>query len=277
MALLDVKVTAGYKKSVVLEDVSFELGEGEMLGLVGSSGAGKSTLLLAILGLLESRNGWVTGTVTLEGTELTNISQSSLRKLRGKLMALVPQSPLSALSPVLRIGTHLREAWLAHETCSDLRMTLRIEEVMDSVGLPATNEFLRRRPLEISVGQAQRVLIAMAMLHKPKLLIADEPTSALDPVSRMEILNLLNGLSASNGTSILYISHDILSVISLCSRIAVLERGRIVDDRPVLSMAESRQEVMKELLKSLPVPLDLLLQQKALNSIAPAALVQRFA
>ncbi len=261
--LLEVNLRAGYRSQPVLDDLSFSLDRGERLGLIGVSGAGKSTVLLAILGLLPGKNGWLRGSVTLEQQELTALSQSRMRSIRGRSIALIPQSPAGALSPVLSLATHFREAWRAHEEGSEGKMRLRIEEVLSSVRMPAHPEFLRRRSTEISVGQAQRVLIALAMLHRPKLIIADEPTSALDPVSRTEILNLLAEVTGPGRASLLYVSHDMLSVLRLCGRIAVLEGGKITETLSPAEIALSQSPTARRLLESLPVPLDLLLEHWA--------------
>jgi peptide/nickel transport system ATP-binding protein len=264
--LLEVSIHAGYRDHAVLEDVSFSLKHGERLGLVGVSGSGKSTLLLAILGLLQGKNGWVKGSVKLGGSvkleqqELTTLSQSRLRAIRGRSIALIPQSPAGALSPVLTLAAHFREAWRAHEDGDQAQMKLRIEEVLSSVRMPCHPDFLRRRATEISVGQAQRVLIALAILHRPKLIIADEPTSALDPVSRMEILDLLAELSGPGEAGLLYVSHDILSVLRLCGHIAVLESGHITEVVSPAEIARSQSQAARRLLESLPVPLELLLE-----------------
>ena len=265
--LLDVSIRAGYGKQTVLHDLTFHLDHGERLGLVGVSGAGKSTLLLAILGLLASKNGWVQGSVQLQQQELTTLPQSHLRRLRGRSIALIPQSPSSALSPVLSLAAHFREAWRAHEEGNEVKMKLRMEEVLSSVRMPCHPEFLRRRSTEISVGQAQRVLIALAILHRPKLIIADEPTSALDPVSRAEILQLLAELTGAGEAALLYVSHDILSVLRLCGRIAVLEGGHIAETVSPADLARSQSQAAKHLLESLPVPLELLLQHWALSPL----------
>jgi peptide/nickel transport system ATP-binding protein len=262
--LLEVNIRAGYKKDLVLDDLSFSMEHGQSLGLVGTSGAGKSTLLLAILGLLGGKNGWVSGSVKLEQQELTGLRQARLRMIRGRTVALIPQSPSSALSPALRLGTHFREAWRAHEDENETKMKIRTQEVLHSVQMQSDADFLRRRSSEISVGQAQRLLIALALLHHPKLIIADEPTSALDPVSRMEILQLLADLTGPGRSALLYVSHDILSVLRLCGQIAVLDGGRIVEIVAARDIARSRSHAAMHLLKSLPVPLELLLEHWAI-------------
>jgi ABC-type glutathione transport system ATPase component len=266
--LLEVSIRAGYRKHAVLEQVTFSVHHGERLGLVGVSGAGKSTLLLAILGLLTVKNGWLRGSVKLEQQELTALSQSRLRVIRGRSIALIPQSPSNALSPVLPLAAHFREVWRAHEEENDAKMKLRMEEVLGSVRMPSHPDFLRRRPAEISVGQAQRLLIALAIMHGPKLIIADEPTSALDPVCRKEILELLAQLTGPDEAALLYVSHDILSVLRLCDRIAVLDGGHIVETMSPAEIAQSKSQAAMHLLESLPVALELLLEHWALSPIA---------
>jgi len=157
------------------------------------------------------------------------LSERAMRELRGRRIALVLQSPLSALNPALRIGTQLKEAWRAHSGSGREACHRAIAEALASVSLHEGEAFLRRFPSEVSVGQAQRVLIAMAILHRPSLLIADEPTSALDAITQAEVLALFGSLNRKLGTAVLYISHDLLSVAALCHRIAILEAGEIVE------------------------------------------------
>lgn len=227
---LSVSLTVSYRnKPEVLKSVSLEMEQGEVLGLIGQSGSGKSTLALAILRLLDMKGGRVSGIVTLQGRDLLKLKEREMRKLRGSEIGLVLQSPLSSLNPALRIGTQLVEAWKAHASGPKDEALRRIKEALAHVSLPNEEEFLRRFPSQLSVGQAQRVLIAMAVLHRPALLIADEPTSALDVITQAEILQLFRKLNRELGTAILYISHDLLSVASICDRIAILNAGQIAE------------------------------------------------
>jgi len=257
--LLRVNLEAGYAGKPVLRDICFELERGEVLGLVGTSGAGKSTLVLSLLGLLPWRGGRVTGEVVLEGENLLALSERKLRDLRGRKVALIPQSPMSALNSAISLQSHFNEAWKAHRKSGHAEFEKRVRELLLEVQLPTDAKFLRRRPSEISVGQAQRVLIALALLHQPALIVADEPTSALDPVTQTQIVGLLKKLNRSHGVTLLYISHDLISVMQLADRIAVLNAGRIVECLPVDQLSEARHEATLALLKTLPAPPNVLL------------------
>jgi ABC-type dipeptide/oligopeptide/nickel transport system ATPase component len=216
----------------VLRDVSLAIQPGEILGLVGQSGSGKSTISLAILRLLHLKGGTASGNLLFKGEDLSAKSESQMRSLRGREISIVLQSPLSSLNPALRIGSQLSEAWRAHATGTCDECATAISNALSSVSLPNDPDFLRRRPAQLSVGQAQRVIIAMAILHHPSLLIADEATSALDTITQSEILSLFARLNRELGMGILYISHDLLSVAALCHRIAILNAGEIVECGP---------------------------------------------
>ena len=228
--LLSAKISARYgNKPEVLRDVELEIRRGEVLGLIGQSGSGKSTLAMAILGLLDRKRVNAQGSIRFGETDLLTLREKSMRELRGQKIALVLQSPLSALNPVLKIRTQLREAWRAHAsgTASDCDRAIR--SALDSVSLPSGDDFLAKHPAQMSVGQAQRVLIAMAVMHRPALLIADEATSALDVITQSEILELFRELNRTSGMAILYISHDLASVAGICDRVAILHQGEIVE------------------------------------------------
>lgn len=261
--MLRVRLTAGYGKRTVLEDVELELSAGDCVGLVGTSGAGKSTLVLALLGLLPWRRGWARGEVLLRGRNLLALSEREARAVRGKEIALVPQSPLSALNPALNLRTQFREAWKAHQPRTP-GLRPRLAELMERVHLPPDEAFLDRKPGEISVGQAQRVVLALALLHRPALLVADEPTSALDPATQAEILRLLRSIREEERTTLLYISHDVLSILQLCDRVAMLERGHIVTSRPVAALSRpGLHPSLLALLNTLPVPFELVTSRGA--------------
>ena len=228
--LLSTRLSVSYQgKPCVLRDIALDVRRGEILGLVGQSGSGKSTLALAILGLLDGKRAKTEGSVEFQGRDLLKLPERDLRKIRGRSLGLILQSPLSALNPALKIRTQLKEAWGAHATGTSADCEAAIRSSLASVSLPADEEFLRRYPSQLSVGQAQRVLIAMTIMHHPALLIADEATSALDVITQSEILALFAKLNRGTGMAILYISHDLPSVAGICHRIAILQEAQIVE------------------------------------------------
>jgi peptide/nickel transport system ATP-binding protein len=232
--LLAVDISVDYPaKSGVLRSVRFLLHSGEIMGLIGLSGSGKSTIALAVLRLLELRGGTMRGSILFAGRELTACREWEMRALRGSEIALVMQSPMSALNPALRIETQMREAWRAHRPEPWRSARAYARQLLTDMGLPDDESFLRCYPRQLSVGQAQRVVIAMAVMHRPKLLVADEPTSALDAISQVEILELFRRLNREIGMAILYVSHDLESVLSLCQTVGVLQQGRLVESGPV--------------------------------------------
>ena len=181
-------------------------------------------------------------------------TERGMRGIRGKDIALVLQSPLSSLNPALRIQTQLSEAWAAHATGNADACLVAVRNAIASVSLPADEQFLRRYPSQLSVGQAQRVLIAMAILHRPALLIADEPTSALDAITQSEILALFAKLNRQLNMAILYISHDLLSVATICDRIAILNEGEIVECATAEQIISSPSDpYTQRLIRSLPL------------------------
>jgi len=256
-ALLSLRLDAGYPgKPAVLHNLSLEVRRGEILGLVGRSGCGKSTLALAILHLLNLKRGHLSGSIRFNGADLLCASEREMRQLRGKEIGLVLQSPISSLNPALRIGTQLKEAWRVHRTGSREECRRAVLDALENVSLPEAESYLDRYPSEVSVGQAQRILIAMAILHRPVLLIADEPTSALDLITQAEILQLFARLSRKLAMSILYISHDLLSVATISHRVAVMEQGEIVECRDTRDIFTTPQHPYTcRLIQSLPMPL----------------------
>lgn len=237
-SLLNLELSVAYAgRGRVLEGLRLQVNSGESVGLAGQSGTGKSTLSLAMLGLLDRKRATVTGRALFRGQDLLTMPYGELRKVRGRHIGYIPQSPLSSLNPVLRVSDHFREAWQAHQP----RQTAWREaacRTLRAVSLPDDEAFLRLYPRQLSVGLGQRVLIGLAILHEPELLIADEPTSALDLVTRAEILALLRRLNEERRVAILHISHDLHALATSCQRLAVMAEGRIVEEgntRSVLS------------------------------------------
>lgn len=269
--LLSMRVSVDYRnRCSVLDEVSLQIERGEILGLVGQSGSGKSTLALALLRLLHLKGGTVRGQIRFQGQEILAMKESQLRAMRGREISIVLQSPLTSLNPALKIGTQMREAWRAHASGGAPQCLAAIQAALSSVSLPCDEEFLRRRSSQLSVGQAQRVIIAMAILHRPALLIADEATSALDTITQAEILSLFARLNRELNVAILYISHDLLSVAALCHRIAILNQGRIVEaGSPRRIFGSPQHEYTRRLVAALPInplPLNPLLDAQQFDS-----------
>lgn len=276
--LMQVRLQANYGKRCVLQDVHFDLCAGEALGMVGTSGAGKTTLVMALLGLLAWRGGKATGEVLINGINLLTMPAHDARRMRGKQISLIPQSPMTALNAAVSLRSHFEEAWRAHESTGSKALEARLRQLMEEVQLPTEDaSFLLRKPGQISVGQAQRILIALALLHRPSILIADEPTSALDPVTQSEIIKLLSQLNRRNGTALLYISHDLVSVLQLCDRLAVLDSGVIAECLQVTQIDQARHPATLSLLRALPVPVQVLLsfRNTDMDSFKPARAAER--
>jgi ABC-type dipeptide/oligopeptide/nickel transport system ATPase component len=247
--LLHLRISVDYpNRAGVLRDFSLAVNAGEIVGLAGPSGEGKSTVALAILGLLARRGAQCTGEIVFENRDLLRCKERELRRVRGQSIALVPQSPVAALNPHVRLARQIEEAWRAHQRGGpDAAALLR------SVSLPEDPAFLKQYPRSLSVGMAQRFVIALAILHRPALLIADESTSALDTVTQAEILALFARLRQEYGLAILYISHDLASVAALCDRAAILKNGRVVEDAPVTDIFENpRHAFTRQLIAAIP-------------------------
>jgi ABC-type glutathione transport system ATPase component len=233
--LLSLRLSVSYGKHPVLRELSLDVQKGEILGIVGRSGCGKSTLALAITRLL-GRQASVSGQILYNGRDLTSCSEREMRSLRGKEIALVLQAAASALNPYLRIGAQMKEAWLAHARGKWPDRVPDVLKLLRELDLEPAEPLLDRYPSQISIGQAQRVLIATALLHQPKLLILDEPTSALDYLARAEVQSTVKRINSHMGVTVLYISHDLTAVAGICGRVAVLESGSIVETAPPVQL-----------------------------------------
>jgi peptide/nickel transport system ATP-binding protein len=212
-----------------LRGIDFAVGRGEAVGLVGESGCGKSVTWLAALGLLPP-SARITGSVTLDGQELLGAGQAVLDQVRGGRIAMIFQDPASALNPIQRVGRQVEEALRRHRDLPDPRAESR--RLFDLVGIPDARRRLDSYPHELSGGQNQRVMIAMALAGQPDLLVADEPTTALDATIQAQILDLLRRLQAELGMALVLISHDLGVVADICTRVGVMYAGRIVEQAP---------------------------------------------
>jgi peptide/nickel transport system ATP-binding protein len=222
-----------------VDDVSFSVERGEVLGLVGESGSGKTMTGLSIIGVLDPPGRIVAGSIRLDGEELVGRSEDELRRHRGRKVAMIFQDPMMTLNPVLRIDTQMTEAITAHERVSRRAARARARAALAAVGVAAANERLRAYPHQLSGGLRQRVAIAIALLHRPPLLIADEPTTALDVTIQSQILAEVQALCADYGTALIWITHDLAVVSSLADRIAVMYAGRIVEEGPAEAVLAS--------------------------------------
>ncbi|MFM9975720.1 MAG: ABC transporter ATP-binding protein [Beijerinckiaceae bacterium] len=236
-----------------VEDVSFQVAEGEIIGLVGESASGKSVTGFSIMGLVDPPGRIVSGSVKLNGRELVGLSHGALRSMRGREIAMVFQDPAATLNPVLTIKRQMLLAIAAHESVSEAAAAARCIEVLNAVGIPDAARRIDAYPHQFSGGMRQRVAIAIALLNRPKLIICDEPTTALDVSIQAQILTEMKSLAARLGTAMIWISHDLATVSSVASRILVMYAGRIIEAGPVADvLRQPRHPYAKGLLNSLP-------------------------
>src|SRR3712207_6264931 len=243
LSVRDLAVTFSTREALVtaVNGVSLDLHPGEVLGLVGESGSGKSVTGLAILGLIDPPAEIARGSIRLDGEELVGKPEEELRQLRGKDLAMIFQDPMTTLNPVLRIDTQMIEAIRAHERVSDKAARERARQALARVGIPSPEERLDAYPHQFSGGMRQRVAIAIALLHRPAVLVADEPTTALDVTIQAQVLAEVQSLAAETGTAMLWITHDLSVKIGRADRIAVMYAGRIVEEGGVADRSEERR------------------------------------
>ncbi|WP_234192651.1 ABC transporter ATP-binding protein [Pseudacidovorax sp. NFM-22] len=213
----------------VVDGVSFTLGRGQVLGLVGESGSGKSVTGFSVMGLVDPPGRIEGGEVLFQGQDLRTLPPKALRQLRGDRIAMIFQDPMATLNPVLRIDVQMVEAVRAHRDVDTATARRHAAETLALMGIPSPEERLRAYPHQLSGGMRQRVAIAIALLHKPALIIADEPTTALDVTIQAQILSEMQKLVKDSGTAMIWISHDLSVVAGLADAIAVMYAGRIVE------------------------------------------------
>ena len=224
------------KKSSVtaINEISFHLDKGEILGLVGESGCGKSVTSLSIMRLLNFTSGKVTkGEVIFDGEDLQKISENEMRKIRGGKMSMIFQEPMSSLNPAMRIDKQMIEGIRLHTNMSKEEARKHASKMLSQVGIPDPERVLKNYPHQLSGGMSQRVMIAMAMSCNPQMLIADEPTTALDVTIQPQILELMKKIQQEEGMSILLNTHDLGVVAEMCTRVIVMYAGEIVEEAPV--------------------------------------------
>ena len=255
LAISGLSIAFGTQRAV--DDLSLTLAPGQTLGLVGESGSGKSATSLALLGLLPP-SARVTGSIRFAGEELLGLPEKEMRRHRGRSLAMIFQEPMTALNPVMRVGAQIAEALAAHDPALSRRaVRARVVEALEEVALPNPEARLRDYPHQFSGGQRQRLLIAMALIHRPRLLIADEPTTALDVTVQAQVLALLKQLRGTHNLAMLFISHDLAVVGQACDhagdRIAVMRQGQVVENGPAREvLLQPQHPYTRRLLASVP-------------------------
>ncbi len=230
--VVDFKTRAGNAR--VLDHVSLELSAGKILGIVGESGCGKSMTALSIMGLVPNPPGKITsGSISLDGKELTGLDEETLCDIRGSEIGMIFQEPMTSLNPVFTVGEQIAESVRVHENASAQAAMSRAVEMLKAVDIPEPDIRARAYPHQLSGGMRQRVMIAMALACRPRLLIADEPTTALDATVQAQIFDLLQELQQETGTAIVLITHDMGAIAELADDVAVMYAGRIVEKGPV--------------------------------------------
>lgn len=236
-----------------VDGVSFDLARGEIMGLVGESGSGKTVTGFSLIGLIDAPGRIVEGSVKLNGTELTTLSEKAMRTRRGNEISMIFQDPIATLNPMLTIGQQMKLAIEAHERLSPQAAEARLAELLTKVGIPSAKARLQAYPHEFSGGMRQRVAIAIALLHRPAVIVADEPTTALDVSIQAQILFQMRDLARETGTAMIWISHDLAVVSSLASKLAVMYAGRIVEQGPTaMLLRHPRHPYTAGLIASLP-------------------------
>ena len=237
---------------VAVRGVDLDVGAGELVAVVGESGSGKSVSFLAAMGLLPS-TATVQGSVMLDGVQLVGASAKQMRSVRGRLLSMIFQDPLSALNPVHRIGAQISEMLRAHQKMSERAARARAVELLEVVGIPQPGDRAMQYPHEFSGGMRQRVVIAMAIANSPKVLIADEPTTALDVTVQAQILEVIQKVQKQFGTAVVLITHDLGVVARVCDRVNVMYAGRFVERAAVSDLFDApTHPYTRGLLASLP-------------------------
>ena len=251
----DLKVSFRTEQGIAraIDGVSFDVNEGEILGVVGESGSGKTVTLLAVMGLITDPNAIIEGSIRYRGRELVGLPQQQLRHLRGKEIAMIFQDPMTSLTPVYTIGFQIAEQVLTHTKLSKKQAWQRAIDLLAEVNIPKPDEAVHRYPHQLSGGMRQRAVIAMALSCNPALLVADEPTTALDVTVQAQILDLVKRLQKSHGSAVVFITHDLGVMAELADRIMVMYAGRIVERGSKTDiLRKPRHPYTRALLDSIP-------------------------
>lgn len=216
-------------KLPVVDNVSFEVKKGQTLGIVGESGCGKSMLASAIMGLIAHPGKITGGSISFCGHELTNLTQKQLRRYRGNRMSMIYQEPMTSLNPLMTCGKQIAECLKAHQKVSDADVYKKALEMIKAVGIHNAEKVFRQVPVQLSGGMRQRIMIAMALICKPRLLICDEPTTALDVTVQAQILSLIRKLQNETETAVIFISHDMGVISEMSDYVAVMYAGKLIE------------------------------------------------
>jgi peptide/nickel transport system ATP-binding protein len=227
---LSVGIKRGRDRLLAVNGISFTINPGEIVGIVGESGCGKTLTALAIPGLLPEGISVTGGNIVFEGRDLTTAEARELRAIRGKELSIVFQEPMTSLNPLLKIGCQIAESLELHGYRDKALIRREVLDIMGKTGLPDPERLAGEYPHQLSGGMRQRAMIALAMVCKPKLLIADEPTSALDITNQAHIIRLMKGFNDTLGTSVLFISHDLALVSRFCGRVLVMYAGKLIEE-----------------------------------------------
>ena len=255
LRVADLDVKFGMRKGTahVVRGVSYDLHPGETLGIVGESGSGKSVSTLSLMGLVPQPPAKVTGTVEFGGANLVEYTDAQWRKVRGNDIAMIFQDPMTSLNPVLTVGRQLTESMELHLGLAQSDARKRAVELLDQVGIPSPDKRLDNYPHQLSGGMRQRVMIAIGLACKPKILIADEPTTALDVTIQAQIVELVNNLQEETGTAVIWITHDLGVVAGIADRVMVMYAGQVVEEAGVDALYDDpRHPYTLGLLGSLP-------------------------
>lgn len=255
---LEVKFRTVLGTATAVRNLSFSVEEGEVLGIVGESGSGKSVTSLAIMGLLDEQTAEISsGEILFDGKNLLQLSEKEFCKIRGKDLTMVFQEPAMALNPVKKVKKQLQEIYRIHMPLKMKTSEEELTELLNQLNIPDAVHVLSKYPFELSGGIKQRIMIAMAMISKPKLLIADEPTTALDVTTQSEILDLLKIIQKETGCAIILITHDLGVIAEMADRVLVMYRGQMVEQNEIHNFFQNpRHPYSQDLMKARPENFD---------------------
>lgn len=226
---LEVEFQVDKKPVIPLKGISFEMNQGEVLGIVGETGSGKSLTAHAIMGLSAMSGGKIRGSVKFANQNLLELSEKAMQSIRGSQIAFIPQNPMTSLDPVYRVGDQIMEGLLTHADLSKAKARQQVLDIMEKLNIPKAEHVFQQYPHELSGGLKQRIVIAIGLCAKPQLLIADEPTTALDVTVQAQIVRLFKKITVSRGIALLLITHDLGVIAQICDQVAVMYAGNLVE------------------------------------------------